>query len=145
MDIKEFASLTEVITRDASLTEQQKEEKLVQMADLHRFIKSYNSAINLAECQFQGKINVITEEGKKKGILFYDLKGLQNDKSYRQLIAEAKRNHGRLKELWLVFVRERDSIQPDSAERFIREQNIAYFFDRLFLFDFLQSEIHLLN
>ncbi|WP_407481693.1 hypothetical protein [Elizabethkingia meningoseptica] len=145
MDIKEFTNLTEMVIRDRSLTEQQKEEMLIQMADLHRFIKSYNASISLTDFQFQGKVNVITDEGKKKGILFYDLKGLQDDNSYRQLISEAKKNHGRLKELWLVFVRERNSVKPDSAKRFIHEQNIGYFFDRLFLFDFLQSEVHSLN
>lgn len=145
MDLKEFNNLSNQILNDDSLTEQQKEEKIIQFVDLIRFIKCYNSSINTSECKFRGKINVIVDGGKEKGILFCDLNSLHSTITYKQLVSEAKKNHGRAKELWLVFVRERETIDAGQALEFIQQENMSYFFDKLFLFDFFREKIYSLN
>lgn len=145
MDLKEFINLSNLILNDSTLTEQQKEEKIIQLADLSRFIECYSSSIKTSECKFRGKINVIVDEGKEKGILFCDLNNLHTTITYKQLVSEAKKNHGEVKELWLVFVRERETIDAGAALELILHKNISYFFDKLFLFDFFGEKIHSLN
>ena len=133
------------ILSDSALTEQQKEEKIIQLADLTRFIECYNSSIKASKYQLKGKINIIVDEGRDKGILFCDINSLHNTVSYTQLVAEAKRNHGGVKELWLVFVRERETEDTSPALEFIQQENIGYIFDKLFLFDFFKKQVLSLN
>ncbi|WP_454060485.1 hypothetical protein [Elizabethkingia ursingii] len=145
MALKEFTDLSNQILSDSALTEQQKEEKIIQLADLTRFIECYNSSITTSEYELRGKVNIIVDEGRDKGILFCDINSLHNTVSYTQLVAEAKRNHGGVKELWLVFVRERETEDTSPALEFIQQENIGYIFDKLFLFDFFKKQVLSLN
>ncbi|AQX07586.1 hypothetical protein [Elizabethkingia ursingii] len=145
MALKEFTDLSNQILSDSALTEQQKEEKIIQLADLTRFIECYNSSIKTSEYELRGKVNIIVDEGRDKGILFCDINSLHNTVSYTQLVAEAKRNHGGVKELWLVFVRERETEDTSPALEFIQQENIGYIFDKLFLFDFFKKQVLSLN
>ncbi|MCT4123932.1 hypothetical protein [Elizabethkingia anophelis] len=145
MDLKEFTDLSNLILNDSTLTEQQKEEKIVQLADLSRFIGCFSSSIKASEYGLKGKVNVIVDEGGGKGIFFCDINSLHNTVSYKQLTSEAKRDHGWVKELWFVFVREKDTDDASSALDFIRQKNIDSLFDKFFLFDFLKKQVHSLN
>ena len=145
MDLKEFTDLSNLILNDSTLTEQQKEEKIVQLADLSRFIGCFSSSIKASEYGLKGKVNVIVDEGGDKGIFFCDINSLHNTVSYKQLTSEAKRDHGGVKELWFVFVREKDTDDASSALDFIRQKNIDSLFDKFFLFEKIKKQVHSLN
>ena len=103
MDLKEFNNLSNQILSDDSLTEQQKEEKIIQFVDLIRFIKCYNSSINTSECKFRGKINVCRRR-KRERYSFCDLNNLHSRITYKQLVSELKRIMEELKNYGFVFV-----------------------------------------
>lgn len=142
MELAVFQELTEEITLECFyMTESQQEEKVIQLIDLHHFVECYSSSIKILS-YIHHPINIITENGVKKGILFYDLKH-SSPFDWNAFEEFKRRNH--LQELWFVFVEE-DAV-PDTVRHtgFIAENSIDIFYDKIFLFNFFQSIIHPLS
>lgn len=138
MELTVFQELTEQITLECFfMTDSQKEEKVIQLIDLHHFIECYNSKIKMINYTHH-PINIIEENGIKKGILFYDLKhsSLFDLNAYESF----KRQH-HLQELWFVFVEEEMNTNTHLYTDFIIENSIEIFYDNIFLFNFFQSTI----
>lgn len=138
MELAVFQELTEEITLECFyMTESQQEEKVIQLIDLHHFVECYHSPVRILS-YIHHPINIIEEDGIKKGILFYDLKHFT---PFNWNAFEEFKRQNQLKELWFVFVEE-DPIH-DTAHHtdFITENSIEIFYDRIFLFNFFQSVI----
>lgn len=74
MELKDFQDLTDQINIECFyMTSSQQEEKVIQLIDLHHFIESYNQSLKVID-YINHPINIIEDNGIKKGILFYDLK-----------------------------------------------------------------------
>lgn len=138
MELAVFQDLTEEITLECFyMTESQQEEKVIQLIDLHHFLECYHSQINILS-YIHHPINIVEENGVKKGILFYDLRhSLPFDWN---AFEEFKRHH-RLKELWFVFVQEDPITDTFRYTDFINENSLEIFYDKIFLFNFFQSAI----
>jgi hypothetical protein len=142
MELAVFQELTEEITSECFyMTESQQEEKVIQMIDLHHFVECYHSEIRILN-YIQHPVNIVEENGDKKGILFYNLK---HSSPFDWNSFEEFKRRNLLKEIWFVFVEE-DVIADTFRHRdFIIENSIEIFYDRIFLFHFFQSSIHILK
>ncbi|MDH6254234.1 hypothetical protein M2347_003961 [Chryseobacterium sp. H1D6B] len=138
MDLAVFQELTEQITLECFfMTDSQQEEKVIQLIDLHHFIECYDSTIKVFD-YIQHSINIIEDNGIKKGIFFCDLKYTAPLDLYA---CEAFKKQHSIKELWFVFVEE-DSVSDCSRHiEFIHQNSIEIFYDKIFLFNFFQSII----
>jgi hypothetical protein len=143
MELVVFQELTEQITLECFfMTDSQQEEKVIQLIDLHHFIECHNREITILN-YLHHSINIIEENGIKKGILFFDLK---HSSSLDLNANEDFKRKNSLKELWFVFVEEDAGISHQrDYTYFIIENNIEIYYDRIFQFNFFQSSINLLK
>ena len=142
MELNVFQKLTEQITQECYfMTDSQQEEKVIQLIDLHHFIESYNQSLKVID-YIHHPINIIEENGVKKGILFYDMKYSHPLDIYE---SELFKNHHQIKELWFVFVEEESISQVEKYINFIQINAIHTFYDRIFMFNFFQSTINVIK
>lgn len=142
MELAVFQELTEEITSECFfMTELQQEEKVIQLIDLHHFVECFDSDINILH-YIQHPINIIEQNGIKKGILFYSLKHSAFPDC--NTCEEFKRRHS-LSELWFVFVEEETVPHTARHTDFIIENSLEIFYERIFLFQFFQSNIQKLK
>lgn len=138
MELTTFQELTEEIaTKCFYMTDCEQEEKVIQLIDLHHFIECYHSNFKILE-YINYPVNIIEEHGIKKGILFYDIKH-PTPLDFNLFEAFKRQNH--LKEMWFVFVEEDAIVHSEKYFRFIIENCIEIFYDKIFLFNFFQSTI----
>lgn len=139
MELNVFQKLTEQITQECYfMTDSQQEEKVIQLIDLHHFIASYNESLKVID-YIHHPINIIEENGVKKGVLFYDMKHSHALDIYE---SELFKNHHQIQELWFVFVEEENVSKAEKYMDFIQLNAIETFYDRIFLFNFFQSTIN---
>jgi len=139
MELNVFQKLTEQITQECYfMTDSQQEEKVIQLIDLHHFIASYNESLKVID-YIHHPINIIEENGVKKGILFYDMKHSHALDIYE---SELFKNHHQIQELWFVFVEEENISKAEKYMDFIQLNAIETFYDRIFMFNFFQSTIN---
>ncbi len=139
MELNVFQKLTEQITQECYfMTDSQQEEKVIQLIDLHHFIASYNESLKVID-YIHHPINIIEENGVKKGILFYDMKHSHALDIYE---SELFKSHHQIQELWFVFVEEENASKAEKYMDFIQLNAIDTFYDRIFMFNFFQSTIN---
>ena len=139
MELNIFQKLTEKIDIECFyMTPSQLEEKTIQLIDLHHFIESYNQSLKVID-YISNPINIIEDNGVKKGILFYDLK---HHFSLDVLASEVFKKQHQLQELWFVFVEEDHISNYNRHIDFLIENGIELFYNRIFTFNFFQSVIH---
>ncbi len=142
MELKVFQELTERIDLECFyLTPSQQEEKVIQLIDLHHFVESYHDSLKVID-YINHPINIIEDNGVKKGILFYDLK---HNFPLDLLASEAFKRQFQLQELWFVFVEEDHIGNYNKHIDFLFENGIELFYNRIFTFNFFQSTIHSLK
>lgn len=142
MELTTFHELTQEISQECFyMTESQKEEKVIQLIDLHHFIECFDSSIKILT-YLQHPINIVDRNGDKTGILFCDLNHSPVPDSNTS--EEFKRRYG-LSEIWFVFVEETSVSHVASYTDAIIENSLDIFYDRIFSFNFFQSVIHLLK
>lgn len=139
MELNAFQELTEKITLECFyMSESQQEEKIIQLIDLHHFIECYNQSLKVID-YVNNPVNIIEENGIKKGILFYDLKFSSPLNPYQ---SEEFKKQNQLQELWFVFVEEDMKTSPSLHSDFIIENGVEIFYDKIFVFNFFQSTIN---
>ncbi|OBW42156.1 hypothetical protein AB670_01452 [Chryseobacterium sp. MOF25P] len=139
MELNVFQKLTEQITQECYfMTDSQQEEKVIQLIDLHHFIASYNESLKVID-YIHHPINIIEENGEKKGVLFYDMKHSHALDIYE---SELFKSHHQIQELWFVFVEEENASKAEKYMDFIQLNAIETFYDRIFMFNFFQSTIN---
>ncbi|MFC0426477.1 hypothetical protein [Chryseobacterium scophthalmum] len=139
MELNVFQKLTEQITQECYfMTDSQQEEKVIQLIDLHHFIASYNESLKVID-YIHHPINIIEENGVKKGVLFYDMKHSHALDIYE---SELFKSHHQIQELWFVFVEEENVSKAEKYMDFIQLNAIETFYDRIFMFNFFQSTIN---
>ncbi|VXB66963.1 MULTISPECIES: hypothetical protein [Chryseobacterium] len=142
MELNVFQKLTEQITQECYfMTDSQQEEKVIQLIDLHHFIASYNESLKVID-YIHHPINIIEENGVKKGILFYDMKHSHALDIYE---SELFKSHHQIQELWFVFVEEENVSKAEKYMDFIQLNAIETFYDRIFMFNFFQSTINVIK
>lgn len=138
MELAVFQELTEEITSECFfMTESQQEEKVIQIIDLHHFTECFDPNIKILN-YLQHPINIIEQDGIKKGILFYNLK--HSSFIDCNTSEEFKKRH-ELSEIWFVFVEEETVTNTIHHTDFIIENSLEIFYDHIFLFQFFQSDI----
>lgn len=124
------------------LDEEQQEIKIIQLTDLIRFTESYKPSIEIID--YSHSVNVVRDENVRKGILFYDQKLLKNPSMYSSFLTksyiEILKIQNNVHELWFVFVDDNLNSESQNIEKFIKENNVAELYDKVFLFDFFESK-----
>lgn len=144
MSVERFQKLAEQIIEHPWLGESQQEERITQVADLCRFISSYKPSIRIEDA-FSHKINVIEDEGIRKGVLFCDYSPLLSvsfDFSLFNFVAlQAFKTKENIQELWIVFIESKGKEKDPQFTNIPEKKRIAAFYDKIFCFDFFQSKI----
>ncbi len=124
------------------LDEEQQEIKIIQLTDLIRFVESYNPSIEIIG--YSHSLNIVSDENIRKGILFYDYKLLQHPLFFSSFFShsylEILKIQNNVHELWFVFVDDNLNAECQNIEKFIKENNVAEMYDKVFLFDFFESK-----
>ncbi|KQT35762.1 hypothetical protein ASG22_01710 [Chryseobacterium sp. Leaf405] len=138
MELSAFQELSEKITLECFyMSDSQQEEKIIQLIDLHHFVECYNQSLKVID-YVNNPVNIIEENGIKKGILFYDLKFSSALNPYE---SDTFKKENNLQELWFVFVEEDTKTLHSQHSDFITENALEIFFDKIFVFNFFQSLI----
>lgn len=143
MTLENFTTLAQYIDDEISLSDSEKIQKMVQLADLCRFIHSYNSdegslgLLIFDENSIQGKVNHTYYDNVRIGIVFYDITDLFSGHFSIQL----HKDHVDLKELWHVLVTEPQSHNFELLALHFKEKPEERIHDRYFLMDFPNSTI----
>ncbi|WP_430613416.1 hypothetical protein [Flavobacterium sp. JP2137] len=130
-------------TAFSKLTTRQKNDKLIQLIDINEFIKKYHSEkIEVVDCM-SSSVNIIQIKEQLSGLVFYELDSFLNETFHENLATELlyqTKVDKALSELWLIFVKDDYHNRAVSIEP---QQLTAYtdLFERVFLFDFVQSSI----
>ncbi|MGU3377083.1 hypothetical protein [Chryseobacterium sp. M5A1_1a] len=139
MELTTFHELTQEISLECFfMTDSQKEEKVIQLIDLHHFVECFDPKIKIMN-YIHHSINIVEQDGEKKGILFCDLNHSPVPDSN---ISEEFRNRYGLSEIWFVFVEETPVSNMANYTDAIIENSLDIFYDRIFSFNFFQSIIH---
>lgn len=142
MELTTFHELTQEISLECFfMTESQKEEKVIQLIDLHHFVECFDPKIKIQN-YIHHSINIVEQNGEKKGILFCDLNHSLVPNSNA---SEEFRKRYKLSEIWFVFVEETSASNMASYTDSIIENSLDIFYDRIFSFNFFQSIIHTLK
>lgn len=143
MTVEEFTHSAQSILDDTSLNDVQKNGKIIQVADLARFINAYNSSVEYNDdlsirCTgIRGKVNIVACRKSMKGIVFYELTDILKEKVIGNEFSEI----GMLDELWAVYVSELHGIDSAPLEDLLKTKKIDTFWDSIFLMDFNRSTI----
>ncbi|MEG0925074.1 hypothetical protein [Chryseobacterium sp.] len=138
MELTTFHELTKEISLECFfMTESQKEEKVIQLIDLHHFVECFDPKIKILN-YIHHSINIVEQNGEKKGILFCDLNHSPVPDSNT---SEEFRRRYELSEIWFVFVEETTASNMASYTDAIIENSLDIFYDRIFSFNFFQSII----
>ncbi|WP_326984050.1 hypothetical protein VUJ46_05765 [Chryseobacterium sp. MYb264] len=142
MELSAFQQLSEKITLECfHLSDSQQEEKIIQLIDLHHFVECYNQSLQVID-YINNPVNIIEENGIRKGILFYDLKFSSPLNPYE---SEAFKKQHHLQEVWFVFVEEDTKALSSKHSEFINENAVDIFYDKIFVFNFFQSVIKVIK
>lgn len=143
MDIYEFQKLSEKIP--FFLDENEKEERIIQITDLKHFTECYDSEMKIIDCT-SNKINIVEYQNQKIGILFCELKKVNDTLSYYETFYDiCHTTKSKTEELWFVFVEENSTSNFRQFIDFIEEHKLSSLFDKIFLFQFFQSVINQLK
>ncbi|MDQ0594858.1 hypothetical protein QFZ37_003227 [Chryseobacterium ginsenosidimutans] len=138
MELNAFQELSEKITLECFyMSDSQQEEKIIQLIDLHHFVECYHQSLKVID-YVNNPVNIIEENGIKKGILFYDLKFSSPLNPYE---SDQFKKENALEELWFVFVEEDAKTLHSQYADFIIENAVEVFYDKIFVFNFFQSII----
>ncbi|WP_346984576.1 hypothetical protein [Chryseobacterium sp. POE27] len=144
MEVESFLKIVEEIEHSCLSAEQQ-EEMITKVADLSRFIQSYDPSIEIINwMRYKGSI--IKYSGTNTGVIFCDdtkLPLTRANYSNAGLIDFKKREN--LKELWLVVVSSCASNDLRSFKSLITDKSRDKIYDKIFSFDFLQSRVQIIK
>lgn len=144
MKVESFLKIVEEI-EDFCLAAEQQEELITKVADLSRFIQSYDPSIEIINWMWY-KVSIIKHAGTTKGIIFCDATYLDSERSYcsNANLADFKKNK-HLKELWLVMINSSASQGLKSFTDIIEDKALNNIYDKIFSLNFLQFHVEIIK
>ncbi|MFY1047517.1 hypothetical protein [Chryseobacterium sp. GP-SGM7] len=139
---------TTQIMDDPCLTGKQQEEKIIQIFDLCHFVEIYKRSLRIID--FDDKVNIIEDDGGRKGIYFCDLLYTTTHhfegSLYSQSFLQSLKRQSDLSELWFVVVEENFiSENMNDSKAFIKKNKVEDLYDRIFYFNYSRSIIKKIN
>lgn len=130
------------------LPENEHEEKIIQVVDLRHFIECYKPSLTIIDC-LNHKINIVSDLGVRKGIVFFDYKEITKAAThsflYESAALEDFKKESDIEELWFVFVKEQNDVNDEEIFGFTAAKQLTDFYHKIFIFHFFPSIIHELN
>ncbi|WP_042721363.1 hypothetical protein [Flavobacterium sp. B17] len=144
MKVESFLKIVEEIEHSCLSAEQQ-EEMITKVADLSRFIQSYDPSIEIVNWM-RYRVSIIRHSGASKGIIFCDHKDLFSASTYysNANLADFKKND-QLEDLWLVVISSCGANNLRSFKKVINAQSLDKIYDKIFSLNFLQSEVQIIK
>jgi hypothetical protein len=139
---------TTQIMDDPCLTGRQQEEKIIQVFDLCHFVEIYKQSLRIID--FEDEINIVEDDGARKGIYFCDLLYTTTHpfecSLYNQAFLKNIKRQSDLNELWFVVVEENFiSENMNNSKAFIKKNNVEDLYDTVFYFNYSRSIIKKIN
>ena len=143
MTVERFLKIVEGI-EDSCLSAERQEKMITKVADLSRFIQSYDASIEIINWM-RYQVSIIRHCGTNKGIIFYDhTKPPSSNSYYSNTMLMDIKNQEDLKELWLVGINSCASKEL-RFKNMIRDKSLDRIYDKIFSLDFLRSHIHIIK
>lgn len=145
MTLEKFQEQAALIMANPSLSDKQQEKKIIQLADITRFIEKYNTDLHIVD--YTTPVNVVQREGKRYGILFCDSKILFESQNNDVFLAnpytlEMSKRALAIQELWLVFVEDQCHMSLKPFLTFLEKNTLNTLYDKIFFLNYFQSVIH---
>ncbi|WP_294207680.1 hypothetical protein [uncultured Chryseobacterium sp.] len=140
MEVESFLKIAEKIEHSCLSAEQQ-EKMITKVADLSRFIESYDPSIEIVSWM-RYRVNIIQHSGANKGVIFCDYQDLFSARAYYSSasLADLKKLE-QLEGLWLVVISNCGTDNLRSLKKMINAQSLEKIYDEIFSLNFLQSEV----
>ncbi|WP_144281738.1 hypothetical protein [Chryseobacterium echinoideorum] len=144
MKVESFLKVVEEI-EDSYLPVEHQEEMIKKIADLSRFIQSFDPSIEIINWM-RYKFTIINHSGTNKGIIFCDHTDRSSESAYyfNASLAEIKKLE-QLKELWLVLIIDSASQELKLFRDIIENKSPDNIYDKIFSLDFLRSEVQIIK
>jgi len=144
MEVESFLKIVEEIEHSCLSAEQQ-EEMITKVADLSRFIQSYDPSIEIIHW-LRCKVSIIRYSGVNTGVIFFDNTQESSASAYysNARLMDFKKREG-LKELWLVVIGSCTYNDPGSFKKLSTDKSLDKIYDKIFTLDFLQSRVHIIK
>ena len=131
MSLKNFNDwVTKLNLLDFSSVE--KENKIIQITDLNRFIECYDPSLEIIDC-INYDFCIIGKNNLEKEVILTDISNVNNT-------IEKSRNKN--KESWFVLVNDKLDAALKSIIKNIEDHQINKNYDKVFVFNFFQSSIY---
>ncbi len=141
MTVERFLKIVEEI-EDSCLSAERQEKMITKVADLSRFIQSYDASIEIINWM-RYQVSIIRHCGTNKGIIFYDHTKPPSSYYFNTKLMDIK-NQEDLKELWLVGINSCASKEL-RFKNMIRDKSLDRIYDKIFSLDFLRSHIQIIK
>lgn len=143
MKVESFLKIVEEIEYSC-LTEGQQEKMITKVADLSRFIQSYNPSIEIIDWM-RPKISIIKHSGVNIGVMLCDASRCSDLSSLSNINLIDYKKREQLKELWLVAVNGSLSQNLKLFTGITEVSSLDRIYDKIFSFDFLQSRVRIIK
>lgn len=144
MEVESFLKIVEEIEHSCLSAEQQ-EEMITKVADLSRFIQSYDPSIEIIHWM-RCKVSIIRYSGTNTGVIFCDDTKQSSANAYysNARLMDLKKREG-LKELWLVVIGSCTSNDLRPFKNLSTDKSLDKIYDKIFSLDFLQSRVQIIK
>ncbi|QQQ29106.1 hypothetical protein [Chryseobacterium indoltheticum] len=144
MKVESFLEIVEEIEHSCLSAERQ-EEMITKVADLSRFIQSYDPSIEIVSWM-RYRVSIIRHSGASKGVIFCDHKDLFSASTYySNANLAALKKLDQLEEVWLVVISSCGADSPRPLKNLPADQSLDKIYDKIFSLDFLQSEVQIIK
>ncbi|MCR8558855.1 hypothetical protein KXD93_14450 [Mucilaginibacter sp. BJC16-A38] len=147
MDQEIVQELAAKLASHPSLSDENDCSKFTELAYLYHFVQCYRPSMQIADRQ-RHPVYVIEDAGCRIGIAFCDLQlpsylysGQETEVMYEPEGAE----FSDITALWLVLVARGVKQHDPFFNELIIQHNLSSTFDKIFLFDFFQSDIQIIK
>mgnify|MGYP003585861413 CR=1 FL=1 len=145
MTLEKFQEHAALIMANPNLSDKQQEKKIIQLADITRFVEKYNPDLHIVD--YTTPVNVVEREGNRYGILFCDSNILfesQNNDVYltNPYTLEISKRALVIQELWLVFVEDQCHLSLKPFLTFLEKNTLNTLYNKIFFLNYFQSVIH---
>ncbi len=147
MHLKNFEQLADQVLDNPLLTDEQQEEKIIQLADISRFITDYNPNLQVLDITDKEFI-LIEDEGIRKGIALCDSVTMfqtSGHSIFNHVAIDNFKIKQSITDMWLIYIEDTFTQNETVFDRYLKKAKVEKFYNKIFTFHFFQAQLQILK
>lgn len=147
MQIDNFEQLADQVLDNPLLTGEEQEQKIIQLADVSRFITDYNPHLQVLDITDKQFI-LIDDQGIRKGIALCDSVTMfqtNRDSIFNPEAIDNFKIKQSITDMWLVYIEDAFTQNEHVFSRFLNKAKIETRYNKIFTFHFFQAHLQILK